>query len=98
MTRRRSECDLEVARVLAISLAAHRKREGLSQEALANLADMHRTEIGRLETGERIPSFYTAFKLAGSLGISLPELTGNVEWVPAKDPDDPDDCGHWSLA
>lgn len=59
-----------------------RKRLGLSQEALAVGASLHRTEIGLVERGERGVRLETAIKLAGALGVSLGELVGDIEWSP----------------
>jgi transcriptional regulator with XRE-family HTH domain len=64
------------------NLLRHRKRRGLSQENLAIHASLHRTEIGLLERGERIPRVDTLIKLAGALGISPGELLDGISWEP----------------
>ena len=48
-----------------------RLREGLSQERLATLASLHRTEIGLLEKGERVPRIDRLLQLAGAMAIPL---------------------------
>ncbi len=57
----------------------HRVRElrevkGLSQEALAFKAGVHRTYLGGIERGERNPSLKNIDSIANALGISLAEL------------------------
>jgi transcriptional regulator with XRE-family HTH domain len=59
-----------------------RKDAGLSQEEAGIRASLHRTEIGLLERGERIPRIDTAIKLAGAVGVHLSELTTGIEWSP----------------
>jgi transcriptional regulator with XRE-family HTH domain len=59
-----------------------RKDAGLSQEEAGIRSSLHRTEIGLLERGERIPRIDTAIKLAGAVGVSLSALVGGIEWSP----------------
>lgn len=51
-----------------------RKAKNLSQEGLAELADLHRTYIGAIERGERNLSLVNIIKIADALGISVKEL------------------------
>jgi transcriptional regulator with XRE-family HTH domain len=60
-----------------------RRRESLSQEELAGLAGLHRTEISLLETGGRIARVDTFMKIAGALEVDPAELLRGIEWVPA---------------
>jgi transcriptional regulator with XRE-family HTH domain len=61
-----------------------RRRAGLSQEELAPVASLHRTEIGLLERGARIARIDTLIKLAGG-ALELPpgDLLNGMDWVPA---------------
>ena len=54
----------------------------MSQEELGKLASLHRTEIGLLEHGGRVPRIDTLMKLAGSLGVSPIELLEGIDWAP----------------
>jgi transcriptional regulator with XRE-family HTH domain len=56
-----------------------RKRQGLSQEALAYEAGLERNYISLLELGRNSASVKTIFKLAPALGISVTALMGMVE-------------------
>jgi transcriptional regulator with XRE-family HTH domain len=46
-----------------------RRRLGVSQEALAGFAGLHRTEVQKLEAGKREPQLRTIVKLAHALGV-----------------------------
>jgi transcriptional regulator with XRE-family HTH domain len=51
-----------------------RQRLGLSQEELAEKADLHRNYIGGIERGERNVGLINVGKLAGALDVSVAEL------------------------
>lgn len=73
---------MNIAEEFGKNLHRARKRAGVSQEHLAVLATLHRTEIGLLERGERLPRIDTALKLAGALGLPLEKLVEGIEWQP----------------
>jgi len=54
----------------AANLRLHRKRLGLSQEALAQLCNLHRTEISLLERCKRSPRLETIVTLTRGLELS----------------------------
>ena len=62
----------EVREQFASNLRRHRTRVGLSQEALADACDLHRTEISLLERRKRSPRLETIVILARGLGLSSP--------------------------
>ncbi|HEX6780882.1 MAG TPA: helix-turn-helix transcriptional regulator [Solirubrobacterales bacterium] len=76
--RRRDE---ETAKRLGRNLFVARRRAGFSQEELGALASLHRTEIGMVENGTRLPRVDTLIKLASSLGVRTEELLTGVEWI-----------------
>jgi transcriptional regulator with XRE-family HTH domain len=51
-----------------------RKVMGISQEALAAMADIHRTYLGDVERSERNISIDNIEKLANALGVDVSEL------------------------
>jgi transcriptional regulator with XRE-family HTH domain len=51
-----------------------REHKGLSQEKLAELADLHRTYVSGVERGERNISLVNIERLANALGIALADL------------------------
>jgi transcriptional regulator with XRE-family HTH domain len=53
-----------------------RQDRGLTQIELAELADVHRQIIARLELGTNDPQWTTVGKLAKALGVSVEVFTG----------------------
>jgi transcriptional regulator with XRE-family HTH domain len=60
--------------VLAENIRYFRQVNGLSQEGLADLCDLHRTYIGSVEREERNVSLSTLEVLSEALGVSVSEL------------------------
>jgi transcriptional regulator with XRE-family HTH domain len=87
--------DTLVAGKLGRRVKRRRRFLDLSQEALAERADIHRTQISLYENGERMPLTSTLVKLAAALGVSVDQLLVGIEWKvvgpPLHDPyaDDP---------
>jgi transcriptional regulator with XRE-family HTH domain len=71
-----------IARQLGANLRKARKRADLSQEEVGWLASLHRTEVGLIERGERIPRVDTLVKLAGGLEVRPEELLARIAWRP----------------
>ena len=61
-----------VRKQFAANLRHHRDRVGLSQEALADICELHRTEISLLERCKRSPRLETIVILSRGLGLSSP--------------------------
>jgi transcriptional regulator with XRE-family HTH domain len=59
-----------------------RNEQGLTQERLAELADLHLTDIARIETRRRDPGVRVLAKIAYGLGVPAAELLGGVEYRP----------------
>ena len=64
---------------------ARRKALGLSQEQLAEAADLHRNYIGGIERGERNVSLRNIYKLARGLQVTPAELFAPVHREPRDD-------------
>ncbi|HEY8083582.1 MAG TPA: helix-turn-helix transcriptional regulator [Solirubrobacterales bacterium] len=64
----------------AINLRKARRRRDISQEALASLCDLHRTEISLLERGGREPRLGTIVKLASALDTTPEQLCVGIRW------------------
>ncbi|HWB08609.1 MAG TPA: helix-turn-helix transcriptional regulator [Pirellulales bacterium] len=56
-----------------------RIKQGISQEALADAAGLHRTYISLLERGERNPSLAVLLQLASGLNVSASVLLADLE-------------------
>ena len=71
-----------VAKRFGTNLARLRERSGITREELAFRASLHRTEIGLLERGGRLPRIDTLAKLAGALGVEPGALFEGITWTP----------------
>jgi len=71
--------DESFASAFGVVLKRHREAKGLSQEALAELADIHPTHVSLIERFERNPSLNVAKSLADALGFSLTDLIAEAE-------------------
>lgn len=60
------------------NVRSERERHGWSQEALGQRADLHLSEVSRLERGEREPRLGTMTKLAKALGVDLATLIRGI--------------------
>lgn len=75
--------DEELARLLArlaenVRGLREEKLPDLSQEEVAEEADLHRTQWGKIEAGKRDPRFSTLLVMADTLGVTLDELAAGV--------------------
>ncbi len=65
-------------------LRRERLAQGLSQEALAHRAGLHRTYVGLVERGLRNPTIDVGHALARALGTHLSELIREAEKRPGR--------------
>lgn len=72
----------KVAERFGRNLFLCRRRSFLSQEQLARRAGLHRTEIGLLENGARMPRLDTVVRLLGALKVPPEELLRGITWEP----------------
>jgi transcriptional regulator with XRE-family HTH domain len=64
----------DMAKAFGVVLKKHREEKGISQEVLAEKADIHPTHVSLIERFERNPSLNVAESLAQALGIPLADL------------------------
>jgi len=74
--------DVAVAERFGLNLRRVRRREGFTQEGLSERAGLHRTEVGKLENGQRVPRIDTLIRLADSMGVPVDEFLDGIHWVP----------------
>jgi transcriptional regulator with XRE-family HTH domain len=60
------------------SVAKHRRAKGLSQEALAEKADLDRTYLSDIERGVRNPGVKNVIRIAKALGITPSDLMKGI--------------------
>ena len=75
---------MSVGKCFGANFARCRKEAGLTQEAVSHMAGVHRTEIGTLERGNRIPRIDTLVKLAATVGVKPEDLLEGIVWEPGK--------------
>ena len=68
-----------VLRKLGDNVRAKREARDLSQEKLAELADLDRTYISGIERGARNPTILSALRIAKALKTSVSELCAGVD-------------------
>lgn len=56
-----------------------RTTRGIAQEALAHLAKIERSHVGKIERGEHMPTIAAVLKLAKALGMTGAELLAAAE-------------------
>lgn len=60
------------------NIARIRTQKGLSQDALAEKADLDRTYVSGIERGVRNPGIKTVLRIARALGVSVGDLCKEV--------------------
>ena len=68
-----------ITRSFGASVKKLRSGLGISQEKLAERAELHRTYIADIERGARNPTLLTIKKLAKGLGISAADLLSETK-------------------
>lgn len=63
---------------------ALRALQDISQEELGYLTSLHRTEVGLLERGVRLPRLDTILKLAAGLEATPEEMLAGMAWSPGR--------------
>ena len=58
-----------------------RRSAGLTQDTLADSANIGRVTLVRLEKGEQTPRYKTLGAIAEALGVRVPELLVDPEWL-----------------
>jgi transcriptional regulator with XRE-family HTH domain len=69
---------LQPHEIFAANLRRERIRAGLSQEALGDLCNLHRTEVSLLERAGREPRLSTIVRLAHGLGVAPRDLLDGI--------------------
>lgn len=72
-----------VAERFGANLRVYRLSGRISQESLGELCGLHRTEIGLLERGTRVPRIDTLIKLSSALAIPPAKLLEGIRWRPS---------------
>ena len=68
----------DATKSLGTKIREFRKARGISQEALADLAGVHRTYLGGIERGERNVSLDNIVRIARALKVMPKELLSGI--------------------
>ena len=79
--------DAELAQAFGAAVRALRTEQGVAQETLANLADIERSHMGKIERGEHMPTLAIIFKIASALDCSTAVLMAATEKQLASTPE-----------
>lgn len=66
-----------ILKTIATNIRAKRKSLNISQEELAELANLHRTYIGQVERAEKNITVLSLEKIANALNVSIQSLLPN---------------------
>ncbi len=64
----------EIARAIGQRIRVNRQRIGMTQEELAEKADLHHTYIGQVERGEKNLTIVSLEKILNALNVSFHEI------------------------
>jgi len=70
-----------MATAFAAVLKRHRRAKGMSQELLAERAEIHPTHVSLIERSCRNPSLNVAQAIADGLGLSLADMIAEAEAI-----------------
>jgi len=72
---------VEITVAFAAVLRKHRAAKGISQERLAEKADIHPTHVGLIERSLRNPSLKVCKAIADALGLPLAQMITEAEQI-----------------
>lgn len=73
--------NIDIQKAFGFTVRKLRTNQGISQEAFADICDLHRTYISDIELGKRNVSLENIDRIAKALNISITELFREVELV-----------------
>jgi DNA-binding XRE family transcriptional regulator len=65
-------------KILGESIRKHRKQARMSQERLAEKADLHPVYIGKIERGEQWISLHALLRISAALNVPLHEICSDL--------------------
>lgn len=71
-------------RVVGKRIRDQRKRLGMTQERVAEVAEVDRKHISTIEAGETEPRIYTLVRIAGALDLPVEELVAGLVFMPSE--------------
>jgi transcriptional regulator with XRE-family HTH domain len=65
-------------KILGDTIRNYRAQAGLSQESLAEKADLHPVYVGKIERGEQWVSLHALLRIAKALGVRMRDLVADL--------------------
>lgn len=69
---------LRERKIIGETIRKYRKRAGLTQEKLAEKAELHPVYVGEVERGEQTISVFALMKIAKVLGVRVRDLVSGL--------------------
>jgi XRE family transcriptional regulator, regulator of sulfur utilization len=69
---------LRQRKIIGDAIRKYRKQAALTQEGLAEKAELHPVYIGELERGEQTVNVYGLMKIAKALGVRVRDLVADI--------------------
>lgn len=69
----------DINQALAKAISKFRLAANLSQEELADAADIHRTYVSQIERGLKSPTLHVLFNIASALNVSASDIVQEIE-------------------
>lgn len=69
---------LRERKIIGETIRKYRKRAGLTQEKLAEKAELHPVYVGEIERGEQTVSVFALMKMAEVLGVRVRDLVAEI--------------------
>lgn len=76
--KRKKVANTPILNLLAHNVRYYRHKANMSQEKLAECADLHPTYISNIEQGRRNLSLQTVDQIASALGMSVSKLLADI--------------------
>ena len=70
--------------VVGKRIREQRKQLGMTQEAVAEIAELDRKHISMIETGKTEPRIDTLIRIAGALDLPIEKLVAGLVFVPSE--------------
>ena len=68
----------QILKTLGDTIRQYRRQAGLSQETLAERADLHPVYVGKIERGEQWVSLHALLRVAKALKVRIRDLVENL--------------------
>ena len=69
-----------IAKIIGDNLKAFRTEKGLSMQALANLAEVEKSQIVRIEAGKVDVQVSSLYKISTAIGVDIKDLFNNIPY------------------